>query len=189
MKPPESRWQLDSQAFARLLEAFSADAATAAELYERHHLRLARFFEWQGLAHGEELADRCLDVLARKLAEGQSFSEVGTYLLGIARRVRLEALEEQSRMTVADPGEARRIADSAQNAYDCLERCLGAVKSSDRELLLRYYTGDRGQRIGNRKRLAASLGLQINTLRNRALRLRSKVEECIERCLEREEKS
>jgi DNA-directed RNA polymerase specialized sigma24 family protein len=189
VNPPENRWRLDSQAFARLLQAFSADPATAAELYEKHHLRLTRFFEWQGLAHAEELADRCLDVLARKLAEGQSFSEPGSYLLGIARRIRLEAMEEQSRTTVADPGPAVEIRGSAEEPFRCLERCLAALKFSDRDLLLGYYTGDQGQRIENRKRLAVSLGLQMNTLRNRALRLRLKVEECMERCLRREEKS
>ncbi len=189
MNPPEHPWRLDSQALARLLQAFSADPATAAELYEKNRLRLCRFFEWQGLAHAEELADRCLDVLARKLAEDQSFSEPGSYLLGIARRIRLEALDEQSRMTVAHPAPPIQIRRSAEDPLNCLERCLDALKPSDRELLLGYYTGDQGRRIENRKRLAASLGLQMNTLRNRALRLRVKVEQCIQRCLQDEEKS
>jgi DNA-directed RNA polymerase specialized sigma24 family protein len=182
---PKSRWRLDSEAFARLLQAFSADPATAAELYERNHLRLARFFEWQGLAHAEELADRCLDVLARKLAEGKSFSEPASYLLGIARRIRLEALEEQSRMLVADPRPPIPISAPAERALDCLDRCLNTLKSPERDLLLRYYAADPSRRIENRKRLAASLGVQMNTLRNRALRLRLKMEECVERCLQR----
>jgi len=185
---PEKRWRLDSQAFARLLQSFSADPATAAELYEKNRLRLTRFFEWQDLTHAEELADRCLDVMARKLAEGQSFSEPGSYLLGIARRIRLEALEEQARMTVADPRPPKQISDAAVRAFDCLDQCLDTLKSSERELLLRYYTGDRARRIENRKRLAASLGLRINTLRNRALRLRLKMEECVPRCLQRRER-
>lgn len=188
LNSPEERWRLDSAAFARLLAAFSADPAAAAELYEKNHLRLVRYFDWQGLAHAEELADRCLDVSARKLAEGQSFSEPGRYLLGIARRLRLEAAQEQMRMSASDRSPAAQQSESPEQPLVCLDKCLAQFAASDPDLLLQYYTGEQATRIDNRKKLAASLGLQINTLRNLALRLRLRVEECVGRCLEHEKK-
>jgi hypothetical protein len=48
-----------------------------------------------------------------------------------------------------------------------------------------YYAGEKRARIERRQRLAAQLGIEINALRNRALRLREKLETCVENCLRR----
>jgi DNA-directed RNA polymerase specialized sigma24 family protein len=66
---------------------------------------------------------------------------------------------------------------------DALSHCLDCLTSDNRQLLERYYSGNGGDRIRNRQALAAELGIAINTLRNRALRLRDTLENCTARYL------
>ena len=66
----------------------------------------------------------------------------------------------------------------------CLERCLGSLSAGDREMILHYYHGDKRSKIENRKRLTDLLQVPINALRMRALRLRERLQACVERCLE-----
>ena len=62
----------------------------------------------------------------------------------------------------------------------CLEACFQEMLTPDeREFLLQYYEGDRQVRIQSRQRMAARLGIGLNALRNRALRLREKLETCL----------
>jgi hypothetical protein len=59
-----------------------------------------------------------------------------------------------------------------------LEACLDTLAKADAALILDYYGADGSARIRLRQQLADSLGLSLNALRNRALRLRGKLEEC-----------
>jgi len=70
-----------------------------------------------------------------------------------------------------------------EQRLDCLERCLDQLSPNDREVIRTYYTGDTGIKIQNRRQLAESLGIPINALRIRALRIREKLEDCVETCL------
>jgi hypothetical protein len=51
-------------------------------------------------------------------------------------------------------------------------------------MILHYYHGDKRSKIENRKRLTDLLQVPINALRMRALRLRERLQACVERCLE-----
>jgi len=50
-------------------------------------------------------------------------------------------------------------------------------------LIIEYYQGEKGAKIQNRKRLTERFGVPVNTLRMRALRLREKLQGCVEDCL------
>jgi DNA-directed RNA polymerase specialized sigma24 family protein len=56
--------------------------------------------------------------------------------------------------------------------FDAVERCLSTLPESSRDLIARYYCGERAA-------LAGELGISLNTLRNRALRIREKLYECV----------
>jgi hypothetical protein len=73
----------------------------------------------------------------------------------------------------------------SEAALECLESCLDALPRHGRDLITRYYQGDRLAKVRNRKDLSESLGLAPNALRNRALRLRARLETCVARCLNR----
>ncbi len=65
----------------------------------------------------------------------------------------------------------------------CLRDCLQTLSTDNRELILQYYQGEKSEKINNRKRLMERLGVPVNTLRMRALRLRERLQGCVEECL------
>jgi hypothetical protein len=54
------------------------------------------------------------------------------------------------------------------------------LSSDNRDLILQYYQGEKGEKIQNRKKLLEQLGVPVNNLRMRALRLRERLQSCVE---------
>jgi hypothetical protein len=50
-------------------------------------------------------------------------------------------------------------------------------------MIERYYAEERRAKIDLRQRIAAELGIGLSTLRLRVLRIRGKLQTCIEHCL------
>ena len=70
-----------------------------------------------------------------------------------------------------------------EQRLDCLEHCLQGLPPKDRDLIGGYYQGETSVKIHNRRSLAAKLGVPLNALRIRALRIRERLEACVEGCL------
>ena len=75
--------------------------------------------------------------------------------------------------------------DDSERRVDCLRRCLGRLSPANRDLILNYYHGDKGEKIKTRKSLTEVFGVSASTLRMRALRLREGLQLCSEDCLMR----
>ena len=171
--------------FASLLTLLGATTPEAATHYEQIRARLIRLFAWERCPFPEDHADEVFNRLARRAHEGQPIPQPEHYCFGIARfvirevgadlRRRAAALEEMKRATPPAPAE-----DPA--AAKCLETCLGQLSAEERKLAVRYYRGEGRERIENRKNMAIELAVPLNTLRNRALRLRERLEACLRRC-------
>jgi hypothetical protein len=56
------------------------------------------------------------------------------------------------------------------------------LKPEQRDLAVEYYRDARRQRIDRRRRLAERLGITMNALGIRALRIRSVLESCVGAC-------
>jgi DNA-directed RNA polymerase specialized sigma24 family protein len=181
--PGENRG-LTQDSFDRLLAAFDADRSIAGEKYERLRARLARFFSWEGASAPEDLADEAFNRAAARLAQGEPVRDPASYLMGVSRLLLKEDVKRRRRVERAmHELTARGAAATPDEATaQCLERCLGRLTAENRALILRYYTGDKASRIANRKAMADELGVDINALRNRALRLRDKLEQCVREC-------
>jgi DNA-directed RNA polymerase specialized sigma24 family protein len=172
------------QSFELLLERLASDG-TGAVGYERLRIRLIAFFRLRFPAQAEALADEAFDRLARRLADGIVVETLEGYALGIARLLLLEAQNRQNK--------ERRIADEVQRDLDlmgleaepnpaapALRACLEGLGREAASLILDYYEADRGtDRIVRRQQLAHRHGLTLNALRNRALRLRLALENCV----------
>jgi DNA-directed RNA polymerase specialized sigma24 family protein len=183
------KWSLDQQSFDGLLAALGPERDAAANRYLEIHAHLMRLFEWRGCPAPDEFADETISRCARKIGEGEQIRDVATYCVGIARMLAREMarspihktrpLEEAPELRTLpvehDPGAGQR--------EQCLQRCLGQLSSENRDLILRYYQGDKSDKIMNRKGLAGLFGLPANTLRMRALRLREKLQSCVGNCL------
>jgi RNA polymerase sigma factor (sigma-70 family) len=193
-------WVLNQEALDALLASLDPDRERAGTRYEQVRHGLITFFECRGSATPEDHADDTINRVARRLREGQSIQaeKPESYFYGVARNVLREHWEARARGPIpleGQSGAALQSADprqheeqwserqSKERRLDCLERCLEECAPKERELVRQYYQGESGVKIANRRRLAETLGIQINALRIRALRIREKLEECVTRCL------
>ena len=183
--------ELTAEAFIRLLERLGEDEEQAAKKYEDLRRVLIRSFEWRGAPFPEEHADETFNRLARKLDSGVEIRNIGDYSYEVARLVCLEALkkgphrreqlDEVKHETVA-PDTSDEMAEK-EDRLTCLDDCLNALPSENRELIMEYYCDEKRGQIDRRRDLAARLGLRRDALANRAQRLRDKLEQCVKRCL------
>ena len=183
-------WSLTQPAFDGLLALLGPDRDVAADRYLEIRRNLVRFFEWRGCTTPEEYADETINRCARKIGDGEVIRDLATYSIGVARMLLLEmsrdrarqarpldeATEPQVEMHEPDTGHDRRV--------ECLRLCLGQLPTDQRQLIVSYYQGDKGDKIKNRSRLTRTLAISPGTLRMRALRLRASLQVCAENCLQ-----
>jgi DNA-directed RNA polymerase specialized sigma24 family protein len=183
--PRHRTWTLDQASFDTLLTSLHEDRETASREYERLRLRLIRFFALHRVGRAEDLADEAFNRLARKIAMGESIRSMSQYVAGIARILLLEehARARREARVLSLNAASTPVPDTQEQALQALEACLGEMPSGNRDLLLRYYSIEGRTHIPARLRLAEEMGLQMNALRNRALRLRENLEGCVLRRL------
>jgi DNA-directed RNA polymerase specialized sigma24 family protein len=156
-----------------------------APAYERLRLRLVTYLRLRFPADAETLADEAIDRLARRLDDGVPVANLAGYALGIARLLVLETGARQSRERAAAREAMMRMelneqADEPDPALPALRACLESIGPESAALIFEYYAADSGQaRIARRQALAGRLGMSLNTLRNRALRIRIGLEKCV----------
>jgi DNA-directed RNA polymerase specialized sigma24 family protein len=177
---------LDRDSFDKLLEALTPDNRDqAGVVYEELRQRLIRFFSWEGCQRPEDCADEVFNRVASKLTAGERILNIMAFASGVSRLVLKETIRhqgrEQSREVLEFP--APKPAEPESVEEQCLDKCFEELATDARELLLNYYRGEASQRIRNRQQMAANLGISLNSLRNRALRLREKLEVCVQGCV------
>jgi DNA-directed RNA polymerase specialized sigma24 family protein len=184
------KWTLTQDAFDKLLLTLGGgDRESGSEKYLEIRSNLIRFFEWRGCSFPEDHADETINRIARKVADGEEILNPSGYAMGVARLLLLEIFKsqqrEQSALTeMGNASEAYSGSDDGEERVTCLRSCLQALSADNRELILQYYQGEKGEKIRNRKHLIERLGIPVNTLRMRALRLRERLQGCVEQCLE-----
>jgi DNA-directed RNA polymerase specialized sigma24 family protein len=181
-KPQPERWTIDAASFDALLAALDPDRASASAEYERIRRRLIRFFSIHQTRSPEDLADTAFNRIARRIAGGEQIRNARQYLSGIARILLLEDGEKRRREEYV-----LRMAVNASDSHpdqelpEALEACLAMLPPGARDLLARYYSADGRKRIALRRQMAEEMDIELNALRNRALRLRERLEECVEK--------
>jgi DNA-directed RNA polymerase specialized sigma24 family protein len=174
------RWELHREALESLLAALHADRDTASIRYETLRRKLIDFFSWQKCTHAEDLADEALNRLARRVHEGETIQGLDRYAFGIARL----SLKEEERSRQVRTRALRELQSPAPEeedhaVADRMIHCLNALPRESRELIERYYSEDRTA-------LASTMGTTMNALRNRAMRVREKLFDCMMRRQDRD---
>jgi DNA-directed RNA polymerase specialized sigma24 family protein len=184
------KWTLTQEAFDRLLVALGGDRDSAAQKYLEIRSNLVRFFEWRGCSFPEDHADETINRIAKRVAEGEEILNYSGYAVGVARLLLLEINKGRQReqLALAEIGQSSEVyeeQDDGEHRLVCLRSCLETLTTDNRALILQYYQGEKGEKIQNRKKLMDRLGIPVNTLRMRALRLREKLQSCVEECVGR----
>ena len=185
----KTKWSLTTQAFEKLLNAFSLDREEGAAKYEVIRQKLIRYFEWRSIAQADEYADETINRVARRIDEGQQIENLSGYFYGVARMVSKEALKERDRaVTIDDAPHTARQEISEHVEPDprviCLDQCLESLPPDNGRLIIDYYQEERRAKIELRQELADSLHIPLNALRIRAHRIRVSLEKCITNCLQ-----
>jgi DNA-directed RNA polymerase specialized sigma24 family protein len=184
------KWTLTQDAFDKLLLTFGGDRESGSEKYLEIRGNLTRFFEWRGCPFPEDHADETMNRVAKKVAEGEEILNPAGYAMGVARLLLLEIVKgrqrEQSALTeIGRESEDYEAEDDGEGRLTCLRNCLQTLSPDNRDLILQYYQGEKSEKIQNRKKLMERLGVPVNTLRMRALRLRERLQGCVEECISR----
>jgi DNA-directed RNA polymerase specialized sigma24 family protein len=173
---------LKQEEFDRLLNWLDPEPEQAGLTYEKIRWRLVAILASRGCTCPEELADETIDRVARRVIDIQD-SYVGdqaTYFLGVMNNVHHEYLK---RPMMPRPPEPDDDVETKERTYLCLEKCLDKLSPNSRQMIEQYYAEDGRAKIDLRKRIAAELGIGLSTLRLRALRIRDKLQTCIDQCL------
>ncbi len=182
MPPPKKFHILKQEDFDRLLAWLDEDRERAGILYEKIRWRLITILAARGCPLPEELADETIDRVARRVVDIQEtyVGDKALYFLGVANNVHHEYLK---RPASPEPPPTNDDAEEKERNHLCLENCIDKLPEDSKHLIWRYYAEDKQAKIDLRKQLADELGVSINNLRLRALRIREKLQGCIERCL------
>lgn len=172
---PRDHRALNQQQWEALLAALDVDRDIAGQKYEDLRRRLMNLFSWEQQERADELADAVLDRLARRLIERVEIPHIDRFAFGIARLL----VQEESRKRRQRDRAIREIyREGAEKddeaAFRELQLCLECLAPDRRELIESYYAGDRSA-------LAHKLGISLNTLRNRAMRVREQLFLCMSR--------
>ncbi len=161
--------------------------------------KLTKYFDNKGCINSPDLADETINRVARKIDEGEYIEKnaFSYYFYGVAKNVLREYLNSPERENVSidslclplelpEPLTDANLSFS-QNldpnlVFDCLEVCLEKLAEEEREIILKYYEGEGGDKIENRRQLADKLQLNLNNLRIRAFRIRHRLEKCVDKC-------
>jgi DNA-directed RNA polymerase specialized sigma24 family protein len=182
MSPAKTLRILRQDDFDQLLRWLDPDPDRAVRAYEKIRWRLVAILASRGCDRPEELADETIDRVARRVVDIQA-SYVGDkaiYFLGVMNNVHHEYLKQPPLPRLPEPD---NDIESKERIHGCLDKCLDKLTPNSRRMIEQYYAENKRAKIDLRKRIAAELGIGLSTLRLRALRVRDKLQTCIEQCL------
>jgi DNA-directed RNA polymerase specialized sigma24 family protein len=178
-------WVLTQQSFDALLDWLGPEREQAGQKYEQIRTRLIKIFTCRGCCEPELLADETINRVIKRLSDiRRDFKgDQARYFYGVASKVYLEYLRRREIVTTTlPPIDSARV----EAEFKCLEECLDHLTAENRELVLQYYQAERKAKIDQRKKQAEKLGIAPNALRIRAHRIRGTLQQCLEKCLERD---
>jgi hypothetical protein len=149
------------------------------EKYEKIRQRIIRIYGNRGCGRADEIADKALDRFANKAKKLRLTykGDPALYIYAIAKKVYREVLREESQTITPPPNRDDPAEVELRHAW--LEHCLKLLKPESRDLILRFYYGEKREKIDNRKNLAAELGITSRALSLRALHIRQKLYDCV----------
>jgi len=128
--------------------------------------------------------------LRPKAWRGRTDRDLASYSIGVARMLFRESARERAKLAlpleeVPEPSILpSEPSDSQDDRVACLRQCLAQLSPKNRDLILSYYQDDKSEKIKHRKGLRRVFGIRSNTLRMRVLRIRQRLQLCVEGCMQ-----
>jgi RNA polymerase sigma factor (sigma-70 family) len=181
-------WTVTQEAFDRLLMWLDSDRKRAGDKYEEIRFNLIRMFARRGCNVAEELADETITRVTCKVIEiaDNYVGDPRLYFYGVAHNVYMEYIKppRPNPLPPPDPGHD----EEKERRLDCLDECMKKLDPQSREMILEYYQDEKKAKIDHRKKMAERLGITLNTLRMRTHRIKLILQECVEKCLNPDQK-
>ena len=117
-----------------------------------------------------------------------------TFVFGFASKVYLEYLRRPDRAEVSlDDGglettQAPNPVVQDESEFECLDACLQNLPPEDRELVIKYYSREKSERVEMRRQLAEFLGVSQEALHVRVFRIRKSLRKCVVSCMEKKKR-
>lgn len=189
--PPARRRQvgsnghLNAAAFERFLYWLGPDPESAGQKYESIRARLIMMFRARRCVFAEDLADATFERVVRKLTDltVEFTGDPARYFYGVAKNIYLEyqrqIITERRRAKFLLP---TKLTDpDLEDMLEQLDEALNVIPKSDRELILKYYTGSGKNKINHRRALAQQFGLRPSALRLRVFRIKRELRNYVSR--------
>ena len=177
--------------FDDLLAWLNSDRELASSIYLNIRHSLLRIFAWNQCSDPEGMTDETFDRVARQVHilkdsfEGNPraffYAVANNLIKEYRKKIRSHVPIEDIEIRAAP---AEDMEETSENRIECLAKCLRTLPRDKRALILAYYAKEKQAKILHRAAIARELGISIEALRVRTLRIRTTLEECIERCLD-----
>jgi hypothetical protein len=182
---------LSPESFERLLNWLHPNREEAGQEYQRIQAVLTKHFQSHGCYLPDKLADATMDRVGRVLTTGKIENWVGAkerYFFRVGFYILLEERERERARPEMQIPDGLEVTGPEQEDLEpeshCLEECLQKLAVTDRELIERYYRGEKAIKKKSRVELARDLKIDLRSLRVRAHRIRKGLRECINKCLQ-----
>jgi RNA polymerase sigma factor (sigma-70 family) len=179
---------ITADSFQKFLTWLNPDFELAGEKYREIHLRLTRIFQYRGCSKSEELADETINRVIEKLDSiiEEYKGDPASYFFGVANFVYMEYQRSPdaraAELPVTMPASEVEEEDD-DGRHECLERCLQELKGEERELILQYYSQEKGRKIEKRRFLSSENQISPEALRKRTQRIREQLKKCMANCM------
>lgn len=176
-----------------LLATFSADPTEAGQLLQLQREKLVFFFDCKGIGitEAERLSDAVLDVVLKRLQNGEKIQKIRAFLNQTAQYVWLNYYREMKRtrelfreyeyQVKATPRSSGPDENSALAGAECYKDCLARLDPATLELVTQYTEGS----SEIRERLAQKLHMNRSSLTVRINRIRTSLRKCHAECIKK----
>jgi hypothetical protein len=175
--------------FEEFLAWLDSDRDEAGCKFGRIQTRLIQVFISRGCIDAEVLADEVVNRVTVRIEKvKENYMDPIRCCVGFVDNVHREYLRDERRKSDAVwPPSTPGSTDELEREDACLNECLDRLERSERELVKRYFEGEKQVRISGRQKLAVERGLTPNALRLQAHKLRKNLRLCLRTCLDQAE--
>lgn len=180
------------EAFDDLLAWLNPDRELASSIYLNLRHSLLRIFAWNRCADPEGMTDETFDRVTGQVRTLRDTYKGNPKLFfyGVANnlikeyRKKVKSYVPIETIDLAEDPPQEPEEETSERRKECLSKCLRKLPKEKRDLILSYYAKEKQAKIFHRAEMARQLGVSLEALRVRMLRLRGSLEECIEFCLD-----